>query len=110
MICHWLPDGKLHCAVGRTHAADKHSKATSVPRLVNYSGKILDKLGKPVPGIAGVFLAILERRARRGTALDGKPERHRQQDGPLYRKTRHQETYGLPLERFSTQASDRTRC
>lgn len=40
-------------------AADKHAKTTtSVPRLVNYSGKILDKLGRPVPGIAGVSFAI----------------------------------------------------
>ena len=40
-------------------AADNPSSASvTVPRLVNYSGKILDQLGKPTSGIAGVSFAI----------------------------------------------------
>jgi len=34
------------------------SSDSVVPRLVNFSGKILDAQGKPLPGVAGVNFAI----------------------------------------------------
>ena len=38
--------------------AQNDTSAAVVPRLVNYSGRVLDEQGKPKPGIAGITFSI----------------------------------------------------
>ena len=89
-------------AASAHNAIAQSNPSSAVPRLVNYSGKILDKLGKPASGVAGAWFAIY---------------RDEQGGAPLWTETQNvtadktgyytaqlgaSKPAGLPLELFSS--------
>jgi len=89
----------------QTPCADSNVSCSSVPRLIRFTGVLVDSAGRPRSGVVGVTFSVY------GQAAGGTPLWHETQNVPLDQQGRYAvllgitKTEGLPVEVFNSPES-----
>ena len=93
------------CVAAQTPCTDNQISCSSVPRLIRFTGSLLDGAGRPRSGVVGVTFSVY------GQATGGAPLWQETQNVPLDSQGRYAvllgmtKTQGLPVEVFNSPAS-----